>query len=365
MAIEGGAVVSGPAREFRVGRRRLGPGRPCFVIAEAGVNHNGRLALARRLVDAAARAGADAVKFQTFRAERLVTRRARPAPYQRRGVGRGESTFEMLRRLELSEKDHRALAAHSRRRNILFLSTPFDPESAGFLARLGVPLFKVSSGDLTDLPFLESLARRRKPLVLSTGMSTLAEVRAALRAVRRAGAKQVALLHCVSNYPAAPADVNLRAMDALVAAFGVPVGFSDHTPGIEVSLAAVARGACVIEKHFTLDRRLPGPDHRASLEPAELAALVRGIRRVESALGDGRKRPAPSERAMIPFARKSLVALRDIAVGEKLAPEMVGAKRPGTGLAPAALRRFLGKKVRRPVAADRPLTAADFRGGRP
>lgn len=357
--------MNGPTREIRVGRRRLGSGHPCFIIAEAGVNHNGRLALARRLVDAAARAGADAVKFQTFRAERLVTRRARPAPYQRRGRRGGKSSFELLRRLELSEGDHRALAAHSRRRNILFLSTPFDLESAGFLDRLGVRLYKVSSGDLTDLPFLESLARRRKPMVLSTGMSTLAEVRAALRTVRRAGAKQVALLHCVSNYPAAPADVNLRAMDALAEAFGVPVGFSDHTTGIEVALAAVARGACVIEKHFTLDRRLVGPDHRASLVPTELTALVRGIRRVESALGDGRKRPVAAELPMIPFARKSLVSLRDIAVGERLSPEMVGTKRPGTGIAPARLRHFLGKRVRRPVSADRPLTAADFDGRRP
>lgn len=363
MAIEGGAVVRGLAREIRLGAHRLGPGRPCFVIAEAGVNHNGRLSMALRLVDAAARAGADAVKFQTFRAEHLVTRRARPAPYQRRGIRKGISTFEMLRRLELSEKDHRALAAHSRRRKILFLSTPFDSGSADFLERLGVPLFKISSGDITDLPFLGSVARRRKPLILSTGMSTLAEVREALGAVRLAGATQVILLHCVSNYPAAPADVNLRAMDSMAAAFGVPVGLSDHTPGIEVALAAVARGACVIEKHFTLDRHLPGPDHRASLEPAELASLVQGIRRVESALGDGRKRPAASELAMIPFARKSLVALRDIAVGERLAPEMVGTKRPGTGLAPAALRRYLGKKIRQSIAADQPLTASVFRGG--
>ena len=310
------------------GRRAIGEGKPVFLIAEAGVNHNGSRALALRLVDAAARAGADAVKFQTFKASLLASSSASTARYQRRGARGETSQRKMLEALELSEGDLRAVAARCRRRKILFLSTPFDKESADFLEELGVPAFKISSGDLTDLPFLAHVARKGRPMIVSTGMATLAETREAVRTVRRAGNSRLILLHCVSAYPADPKDVNLRAMDALAKEFKVPTGYSDHTPGLSIPFAAAARGARVIEKHFTLDRSLPGPDHRMSLEPGELAALVRGVREVESSLGDGIKRPASAERETRRVSRKSLASARDLAAGERLVRSAVTALRP-------------------------------------
>jgi N-acetylneuraminate synthase len=340
--------------------RPVGPGHPCFIIAEAGVNHNGSLALARRLVDAAARAGADAVKFQTFRAERLATSAAPKAAYQKRTTGAHESQLMMLRRLELSEEHHRQLIAHCGRRGILFLSSPFDEESADLLDALGVPAFKVPSGEITNLPFLSHLGRKRKPVILSTGMSTLDEVRWAVETLRENGCSKLVLLHCVSDYPARPRDANLRAMRTLEAEFGTPVGFSDHTPGREVALAAAALGACIVEKHFTLDRALPGPDHQASVEPGELRALVEGIRTVESALGSGLKVPARAERGTAAVARKSLVASRDIPAGAVLTPILVAVRRPGTGMPPAALPTILGRRVRRALKAGHVLSWKDL-----
>lgn len=327
-------------------------GRRCFTIAEAGVNHNGDLRRALRLVDAAAAAGADAVKFQTFAADRLAVASAPKAAYQKKRTPAGQSQLEMLRRLELSESDHRALIARCRKRGILFLSTPFDEQSADMLDRLGVAAFKLPSGELTNLPFLRHVARKGKPMIVSTGMAGLAEVRDAVGAVRRAGVPELVLLHCVSNYPAAPETINLRAMAAMAKAFGVPVGYSDHTLGLEISFAAAALGAAVIEKHFTLDRRLPGPDHACSLEPDELKAWVRGIRAVESSLGHGRKEPAPGEADTARAARKSLVAARAIPAGARLTADMVAAKRPGTGISPAQLGRVLGRRARRSIPAD-------------
>jgi N-acetylneuraminate synthase len=329
----------------------VAPDAPCLVIAEAGVNHNGDPALAERLVDVAAAAGADMVKFQTFRADRIVTSEAPKAAYQRAGADDGESQRDMLRALELSEDGHRRVVARARAAGIVFLSTPFDEEAADFLASLGVPAFKIPSGEITNLPFLAHVARHARPIIMSTGMATLAEVEAAVRTVREAGCEDLVLLHCVSSYPAAPADANLRAMATLAAAFGVPVGYSDHTPGLEVALAARALGACVIEKHFTTSRALPGPDHAMSIEPDELAALVRGIRIVEAALGDGIKRPVPAEIAIAAVARKSLVVTRDLPAGSVLTREALGARRPGTGLAPAELSRVVGRTLRRPVRA--------------
>lgn len=330
---------------------RVGPGEPCFVIAEAGVNHNGSLDLARQLVDAAHKAGADAVKFQTFKAERLVTATAPKATYQKANTDAGESQLAMLQRLELSEADHRALLTHCRQRGIQFISTPFDEASADLLAALDVPLFKLPSGELTNLPYLAHLARMGRPLILSTGMSYLSEVETAVRCIETNGNPPLALLHCVSNYPAAPSDVNLRAMDTLASAFGVPIGYSDHTPGNEVTLAAVALGACIIEKHLTLDRNLPGPDHKASLEPDEFAAAVRGIRIVESAMGNGRKVPAASEANTAAVARKSIVAARDLAAGETVDARAVAMMRPGTGLPAAMLPHLIGRRTRAAVAA--------------
>ena len=326
--------------------RLVGPGQPCFIIAEAGVNHNGSLDLACQLVDVAVQAGADAVKFQTFKAERLVTPDAPKADYQLEATAADESQYSMLRRLELGPEAHRDLIDYCASRGILFMSTPFDHESADLLAGLGIAVFKIPSGEITNLPFLAHVARCGQPMIVSTGMSRLSEVDVAVRTIQEAGNPSVVLLHCVSNYPADPADANLRAMRTMGMAFGVPVGYSDHTPGIEVTLAAVALGACVIEKHFTLSHNLTGPDHKASLEPDELGALVRGVRIVEAALGHGRKEPAISEANTAAVARKSLVAARDIPAGTVLTQELIAIKRPGTGLAPAARPYLLGRTAR-------------------
>jgi N,N'-diacetyllegionaminate synthase len=336
-----------------IGGRPVGAGAPVFFIAEAGVNHNGDPALAHRLIEVAAAAGADAVKFQTFRTEALVSRHAPKAPYQVETTGGGEGQLEMLRRLELSREAFAALAEDCRRRGILFLSTPFDHASADDLEALGVAAFKTGSGELTNLPLLEHLAAKRRPIIVSTGMATLDEVATAVAAV--GGRAPLALLHCVSAYPAPPGESNLRAMDTLRARFSCPVGFSDHTPGLTVALAAVARGASIVEKHFTVDRTLPGPDHRASLDPGELAALVTAVREVEAALGDGDKRPTPAELPTRAVARKSLVAARALRRGEPLTAEAVTVKRPGTGIPPGELGRALGRRVRRDVGADEVL----------
>jgi N,N'-diacetyllegionaminate synthase len=327
-----------------------------FVIAEAGVNHNGDMALARALVEVAVAAGADAVKFQTFVVDRLVTRGAATAEYQQRALGGEASQYDMLARLELSEADHRMLAAHCAACGIEFMSTPFDPESARFLARLGVRRIKVSSGDVTNLPMLETVGGLGLPVILSTGMADLDEVSDAVRTLRGAGVRDLALLQCVSNYPADPALTNLRVMDTFARTFGTPVGLSDHSTGIAIAIAAAARGAAYIEKHFTLDRALPGPDHQASLLPDELRALVTAVRQVESALGDGIKRPAPSELPVRAVARKSLVAARDLPAGTLLAGPDLVILRPGTGLSPAALPRVLGRRTARPIPHHTPIT---------
>lgn len=343
-------------KPFAAHGRAIGPGAPCFVIAEAGVNHNGDPRLAAELVAVAAAAGADAVKFQTFSADRLASASAAKAAYQQETTEASESQLEMLRRLELSPAAHRALVRQCRERGILFISTPFDELSADFLAELDVPLFKIPSGELTNLPYLAHVARLGRPMIVSTGMASLGEVETAVETLEQHGDAPLALLHCVSNYPARPEDVNLRAMETMAAAFGVPVGYSDHTLGNEVALAAVARGACIVEKHFTLDRALPGPDHRASSEPAELAALVSGIRRVEAALGDGRKRPASSEADTAAVARRSLVAARDLAAGSVLTEDTLTAKRPGTGLPPAMRSFLVGRTLRADAAAGSMIT---------
>jgi len=329
-----------------VGNRRIGPGHPCFIVAEAGVNHNGELAMARQLIDVAVQTGADAIKFQTFKAERVVTPGAPKADYQLQTTDTDQSQYEMLRRLELSIEAHRELMDYCRLKRILFMSTPFDDESADFLAELGVALFKIPSGEITNLPFLARVARYDKPMIVSTGMANLGEVEAAVRTIAETGNQNLILLHCVSNYPANPADTNLRAMKTMSIAFDLPVGYSDHTPGIVVALAAVTLGACVIEKHFTLDRSLPGPDHQASSEPDELLELVQGIRTVEGALGHGRKEPAASEANTAAVARKSLVAARDIPAGTILTDELIAIKRPGTGLPPAMRTYLVGRSAR-------------------
>lgn len=323
-----------------------------FIVAEAGVNHNGDPALARRLVDAAAESGADAVKFQTFRVDALLTRAAPKAGYQVETTGAGESQRDMLARLELDTAVLAELKERAATRGLTFFSAPFDEESADVLDRLGVALFKVPSGEITNLPLLRHLASKGRPIILSTGMSSLEEVEQAVAAIRAAGDPPLAVLHCLSAYPAPAAEVNLRAMDALATRCGCPVGFSDHTLGIEIALAAAARGAAIIEKHLTLDTSLPGPDHRASLDPAEFAAMVRAIRAVESALGDGTKRPMPSELDTRRVARKSLVAARPLRAGARLGAEDILIKRPGTGISPADLDKAIGRPLARDLEAD-------------
>jgi len=348
-----------------------------YVIAEAGVNHNGDADRALVLVEAAAAAGADAVKFQTFRADALASAAAPKAPYQEAAGAAGESQLAMLRRLELPRAAHRALQAACAERGITFLSTPFDTDSLDFLTDdLGLPLIKLGSGEVTNGPLLLAAARSGAALILSTGMSTLQEVEAALgvlafgytggaapsraafaeafacAAGRRALADKVTLLHCTSAYPAPAADANLRAMDTLRDAFGLPVGLSDHSAGIAVAVAAVARGARVIEKHFTLDRTLPGPDHRASLEPGELGALIAALRTAGEALGDGVKAPAPSEAANAHVVRRSLVALRPVRAGEPFTEDNLGVKRPGGGVPAMEYWDWLGRPADRDYAAD-------------
>lgn len=352
-----------------------------MIIAEAGVNHNGSRELALRLVDAAADAGADVVKFQAFRAEALAATFAHKAEYQAKTTGVGESQLEMLRSLELGEADFREIRQHCRRRGIRFLATPFDEQSLDELVnKHEVEAIKLGSGDVTNAPLLLRAARSRRRVILSTGMSTLAEVEEALgvlaygyapaqeppsldafrKAFRSAAGQEalrrnVTLLHCTTEYPAAYEDVNLRAMDTLRATFGLPVGLSDHTPGIHVAVAAVARGAVMIEKHLTLDRNLPGPDHRASLEPDEFRQLVTAIRQVEAALGSDTKAPAPGELANVPVARRSLVAARDIRKGETFTAENLAVKRPGSGTSPMRYWEWLGRVAERDYKKDQPL----------
>ena len=339
-------------RPLTLSGRTLGNGEPVFVIAEAGVNHNGDIALARRLVDAAAECGADAVKFQTFKVDALLTREAPKAGYQVETTGGGESQREMLARLELGTDRLAELRDRAAKHGLVFFSAPFDEASADALETLDVALFKVPSGEITNLPLLRHVAAKGRPVIVSTGMASLDEVEQALAAIRAAGDPPVAVLHCLSAYPAPAGEVNLRAMDSLAARFGCPVGFSDHTLGIVVAVAAVARGAAIIEKHLTLDKSLPGPDHRASLDPAEFGAMVKAIRVVESALGDGVKRAMPSELDTRRVARKSLVAARALKAGERVAAEDLLSKRPGTGISPAELPRVVGLRLTRDIAAD-------------
>jgi len=328
-----------------------------IIIAEAGVNHNGDIALAHRLVDVAADARVDFVKFQSFRADSLATAEAVKADYQKIATASAQSQRDMLKGLELSDEAHHSLLAHGRARGVGFFSTGFDSERVNFLVGLGQRLFKVPSGEITNLPLLRHIGQLGAEVILSTGMATLSEVEAALLALEGAGTPRtrVTVLHCTSDYPAAPNDVNLLAMQTLRDAFGVRVGYSDHTLGIEMSIAAVALGASVIEKHFTLDRQLPGPDHRASIEPDELFALVRAIRNVEAGLGDGVKRPTSGESRNKAVARKSIVASRPIAVGELFGNDNLTAKRPGTGLSPMRWDDVVGRCAMRAYLADEPI----------
>lgn len=328
--------------------------RRIFIIAEAGVNHNGDLATAKKMIAAAAGAGADAVKFQTFTAEHVASAFAPKAGYQERTTGAGESQLAMIQRLELDKKAHRTLLDYCRGKGVLFLSTPFDLGSIDLLADLGMATFKVPSGEITNLPYLRKVGALKKNIILSTGMADLGEIEAALDVLTGAGTKRerITLLHCTTEYPAPFGEVNLRAMLTLRAAFGTAVGYSDHTRGIEIPVAAAALGATVIEKHFTLDRTMEGPDHKASLEPPELSAMIQAVRNVERALGDGIKRPAPSERKNREAARKSVVAAKAIKKGERFSARNIAAKRPGSGISPMRWDEVIGARARRDFAKD-------------
>ena len=323
-----------------------------LIIAEAGVNHNGSLAMAKQLADAAKAAGADIVKFQTATPELVISRFAEKAEYQKAETGEAESQLEMCKRIHLTFDEHARLKEYCDSIGIAYLSTPFDLDSIDFLEQLGTPLWKVPSGEITNLPYLEKIAATKKPVILSTGMSMISEIEDALTILEDGGAGPITLLHCNTEYPTPIEDANLLAMQDLREQFGLPVGYSDHTAGIEADIAAAALGAVVIEKHFTLDKALPGPDHKASLSPEELTAMVAAVRKTELALGDGRKHVTESEAKNKPIARKSILAKRDIKKGETFTPENLTVKRPGDGISPMRWYDVLGKTAKRDFAED-------------
>jgi len=342
-----------------------------FIIAEAGVNHNGSLELAKKLIDVAVTAGADAVKFQTFKADKLVCRSAKKAEYQLKAMSGvasfnalqddalpdEESQFSMLKKLELDENAHHQIIDYCKQKNILFLSTPFDHDSIDLLSQLGMPIFKIPSGEITNLPYLRHIGSLGKPVILSTGMANLGEIEAALAILISAGVAKndITVLHATTEYPCPIDEVNLRAMNTIATAFGVRTGYSDHTQGIEIAIAAVAMGASVIEKHFTLDCNMEGPDHKASLEPAQFTAMVHAIRNVSLALGNGIKQASKSEAKNIPISRKSIVAISPIHAGEAFSTDNLTVKRPGTGISPMRWDEIIGQIAQHDYVEDEPI----------
>jgi len=348
-------------KRIKIGKRIIGEGRAAFIIAEAGVNHNGSLGLAKRLVKIAALAGADAVKFQTFKTDELVTQYAAYAKYQKRITSLRASQYEMLKSLELSHKTFQKLSEYSKQAGIMFLSTPFDFESADFLEQLGVPAFKLSSSDVTNLPLLEHIAKKHKPILLSTGMSSMQEIKEAVNAIRFQGNKDIILLQCTSGYPVDPRFVNLRVISTLKEAFSLPVGFSDHSLSTVIPSAAVALGACVVEKHFTIDRNLPGSDHKASLEPDQLREMIKHIREVETALGSSIKKIVSTELDTRKVARRSVVARVPMPKGTLIKGEMLAFKRPGTGLAPKYFYKIVDTRAKFNIKKDEQISLEDIR----
>ncbi|MBI5144637.1 MAG: N-acetylneuraminate synthase [Candidatus Omnitrophica bacterium] len=332
-----------------------------FIIAEAGVNHNGSFNLARQMIDAAYDVGADAVKFQSFKADNIVTKHAKKATYQIANAGAKESHYQMIQRLELKDSDFRKLAVHAKKRKILFLSSPFDKESVDLLDDIGIAAFKLASGEITNMPLIEYIAQKRRPIILSTGMSDLKEIKAAIDLIKHKGTRDIALLHCVTDYPAQPEDINLKVILTLKDRFKLPVGFSDHTLGITVSIAAVALGAKMIEKHFTLDRKLCGPDHRVSLEPAQFKELVLAVRQTEAALGSGIKKLTPNEEKIKKLVRRSIVAKTGIPPRIRISEEMLDIKRPGIGIQPKYLNRVIGKITKKQIPEDALIKFEDLR----
>jgi len=323
-----------------------------YIIAEAGVNHNGSIEVAKKMVDVAKESGVDAIKFQTFQAEKMVTARSSKAEYQKKGTTEGESQLEMLKKLQLSQEEFIVLRTYCEQIGIEFLSTPFDLESLAFLDRIGLKRWKIPSGEITNLPYLIKIAETKQPVILSTGMTTMEEVQEAINVLKKNGTVEISLLHCTTEYPTPYNDVNLTAMNTMQREFSMPVGYSDHTMGIEISIAAVAMGASIIEKHFTLDRKTEGPDHKASLEPHELRQMVCTIRNVEKAMGNGIKQPSYSEMKNINIARKSIVASKRILKGELFTEENLTTKRPGDGISPMKWFEVFGTKAVRDFEED-------------
>ena len=339
-------------KKIEIGKRMVGDGEPCFIIAEVGVNHNGDVTKGKQLIGAAATAGADAVKFQTFTADRMVAKGAGKASYQESTTNARASQYRMLKKLELTQEDFADLHEYAKNQGIEFLSTPFDCDSVDSLDKLGISAFKVASGELTNTPLLKTVAKKRKPIILSTGMSSLCEIETALDVIGKEGGSDVILLHCVSEYPCVPEHLNLRAISTLRNAFGKPIGFSDHSLGVNMSLVAVALGACVLEKHITLSKMQPGPDHKVSLEPDEFKQLVKAVRDVEKALGDGVKRPTDIERETRALVRKSIVAKVDIPAMSIITKDVLDTKRPATGIQPKFLGRMIGRKAAVDIRKD-------------
>ncbi|MHB8163399.1 MAG: N-acetylneuraminate synthase [Methanoregula sp.] len=335
-----------------IGTKKIGDGCSCFIIAEAGVNHNGDFFLAKKLIDAASESGADAIKFQTFSAKDLVTASAEKADYQKKNDSSSKTQIDMLKNLELSRNSFKKLSEYAKTKDIIFLSTAFDQDSIDLLTQLQVPAFKIPSGEITNFPYLENIAQKRKPVILSTGMSTMEEVREAVDCLQQNGCRDIILLHCTTSYPAPLDSVNLKVLETLRDTFHLPVGYSDHTEGIIVPLAAVARGACIIEKHVTLDKHLPGPDHAASLEPDEFKEMVMAIRKIDLILGTGEKAPHTCEKNNRTLVRRSIVASHDIPKGTSLSESMLALKRPGTGIEPKALKNFIGKTTKQNIKRD-------------
>lgn len=348
-------------KNIRIGKKEIGVGRPVFIVAEAGVNHNGKLDLALKLVDRAKAAGADAVKFQNFKPEDVVTTKAPMARYQKRNTRKSGSQLNMIRKLALTPADFKRISDHCKKRGIIFLSAPHGGfASIDVLKKLRVPAFKFSSADLTNLPILAYAARLKKPMIISTGMATMREIAEAVATIQRAGNRNIIILQCTTDYPTPLDEINLRAMQAIAKRFKSPIGFSDHSRGSQAAIMAVTLGASVIEKHLTLDKRMRGPDHAASADPREFADFVTALRNVERFLGSAHKGPTKSEREYMPIVRKSIVAGRSIKKGEILTRKNLTIKRPGTGLHPRLYYKLLGKKAKRDLSSDEMLTHRDI-----
>lgn len=337
--------------KIKISDRFIGHGCPVFIIAEAGVNHNGSIELAKKMINVAKESGADAIKFQTFKTENMTIKNAQKAEYQEKATGEGNQ-YEMLKNLELTDAEFIELAEYAKKKDIIFLSTPFDKPSVDLLEGLGVSAYKIGSGELTNNPLLKYIAEKGKPIILSTGMAYLGEIEDALNVIRETGVENIVLLHCVSSYPTKSEDINLNTIHTLRSAFKLPTGFSDHTIGIIMPIVAVALGACVIEKHFTLDKKLPGPDHSSSLDPDELTLMVKSIKETQVALGNGIIKPTPEEEKNMEVVRKSIVSSMDLQKGSILTEEMIDFKRPGTGISPKFHDKILGKKVKDFIKKD-------------